>query len=467
MNRFFSTCTHAKRKTRASALAFFFLCALSITAQAQVRQSTPESIKLRRVYGALEGSYGVLGEDQFAMAHLKLGLFWETPLPGTDAPGIIRLGAHVPLRFRTVDHAPMQSLGLRDEDWDTGSDLLRVLRHASVRATDRSLRLSIGELANVELGHGTIIWGYHNNISWDRYKLGAHFQINRAHWGVTLMTDEVIDPNLVALRVHLSPSIDALTIGTSFVTDLAAPTVLRLDDAPDVALARDEAFNPIVDVSKRAVWWGLDAQWDFLTDEWMSLFSYLDINWQTTIGAGVHAGLDFGISLGEVRLSQRVELNISHGGYMPRYIGPLYEVDKFWFPRWNQSLALPKLTLANQLDQSFALGWMTHTALAWSVLRAEFFYGQRGGDTQTALMMAQLSSSAANVLHFRVAALRHGADEIWTKQDALVFSEATAELFSFLYLVARYDLMWRLGEGGTYDPTDAAFVGLGARVVFR
>ena len=199
----------------------------------------------------------------------------------------------------------------------------------------------------------------------------------------------------------------------------------------------------------------------------MSLFSYLDINWQTTVGVGVHAGLDFGLTLGDVRLSQRVELNLSQGGYMPRYVGPLYEVDKYWFPRWNQSLALPKLTFANQLNQSFALGWMTHTALAWSVLRAEFFYGQRGSDTQTALMMAQLSSSAANVLHFRVAALRHGADEIFTRRDALVFSEATAELFSFLYLVARYDLMWRLGEGGTYDPTDAAFVGLGARVVFR
>ena len=423
---------------------------------------------LREVYGAAEGAYGRISEDGFVGLTLKGQLKWGIPLPGFDELGTLRVAAIVPLRLRVQDEPPLQGTGLRQRDWDAPTDALRVLRYAGVVSHDRTFEVAVGDIGPLDLGHGTLVFHHYNNTALDVYHMGALFKVLTDTWSVHGMISDVFDPGVMAARVSRAALVPELVVGASVVADRSAPETLKLDDDPGAYLAADDTGRPIPDQTSTQLWLGADMQWSFIKSGASSLTQYVDVNWHTDVGAGVHVGVDFGFESQPLVMTQKLEVNFSAGGYLPRYIGPLYDVDRVWFAQWGQRRPAPKLAFARTQEQTFRAGFMAQNRTIWAgLLDMELVYAQRADEPQTALMLGRVGLHLRDVLHVGGFVARHGATNIFTKRDALISSEAVLNVTDFLYVTGQYGVRWELNEVGGYEPASYSWLGLGARLVLR
>ena len=208
------------------------LVALSATSapSSSHAQATRPALQAQAELGAAQ-----IDEDTFLALSARLGLRLELPAPlcapqRPDCRTALNVALQAPLRLRLVDRDPTGAGRLRDEDWDETRDIGRIIQRLAFGEPGDALVIQLGQVADASLGRGVLLHRYHNVISPDYYKLGLRAELEQPWWGLSLLMDEALSPNLIAARFHIAP-IASLDLGLSGVTDLRAPTRLsRADD---------------------------------------------------------------------------------------------------------------------------------------------------------------------------------------------------------------------------------------------
>lgn len=445
------------------ALAIIAAC-LFLLASTPTQAAPPAERPDLLINTSLELAPGIIAEDAFAELNLKFSLYKKLPSPWCildrcDSP--LRLELIAPLHLRLNDRPPKDNSVLRQQDWDQSADLLRILRLLSYGDSNTPVHLAIGALGPVSIGHGTLVFDYLNIISPDIYKLGLNARASTAYVSATVMLDELIDPSLSVARLQAYP-LSSLGIGLSFLADWDSPTALDTTQGQDQLIVAP-GQRPSVAQSARTIFWGADlTQW---ISKGPTAFSfYQDVNVHTRSGLGLHLGAQLALDLaGVVQWRQRAELILSWGGYIPRYVGPLYELERYQSVGYGSPIPLPRAKLAQRLEQSARPGFFTDTELRIPALNLFFNLAasQQGDDTSTANIYSALRAHPIDDLWLATTLAHQGGWNLLSSGRALWINEVRYNLTDWLYLQGRFNRLWRLHPEGRFEPITEAFLGAG------
>jgi hypothetical protein len=220
--------------------------------------------------------------------------------------------------------------GVRTGDWDEPSEwatLVRYLLFTRAPARDDQVRaiVAMGQLGNVSLGHGALIQGYTTGLDVDHRHLGAQLRAERGRLGVEGLIDDVIAPRVAGVRGSWQRrgQHHGLGLGVSTAADVAAPRTRMTTDAPMV----ERAFLPMVAVDGSI---GLhdDDLGHSAGAQRIAGTLHAELAAISTMAAGLHLGVTVEATLGQTRLRAGGAVVGGTAGYVPGWIGPLYERDR-------------------------------------------------------------------------------------------------------------------------------------------
>jgi hypothetical protein len=252
------------------------------------------------VLGALAGPAAAQSGSELGgsgSAALGVGMFGDKPATSLDLgidfeAGDLALGIGGRVRWLAGE-------GVRDEDWNDPSEIATALRYLSYRRAPRGrvpgVALAAGALADVRLGHGSIVGGYTSGLDVDHRRLGAQARVAGERYRVDGMIDDVVAPRIVGGHGRWSTGGRA-SFGATFAGDIDAGAPMASVDA-ELAFAHGTPYADLVGIADG--------------------------------GAGVHAGVRFdeATSTG-TRFLATLEARAGTGDYVPAWVGPLYEVDR-------------------------------------------------------------------------------------------------------------------------------------------
>ncbi len=426
-----------------------------------------------------ELGFGQIGEDYFLT--VRLGFAMKLPVPRVDCPPLscsttLGFGVQAPLRLRLIDNDPQQEGVIREEDWDEPSDFLRVLRFVEYGNPNEPLHARIGELGGVTLGHGTIVNSYYNMVTPDAYQLGLHTNLNTIYGGGQVLIDNLISPSIVGVRVYARPWafidkkawLNRLAVAFNTVVDGDAPLELRRDINGNIVV--DPNIAPEVADEQATVFNGIDVELNIVDMEKLQVTPYTDLNVHWGQSPGWHLGtLTAFQPIEGLGFSSRLELRLMGEHYLPDYVGPLYEIDRYQYNGWGTTIPAPKLRVAASQTRGAVWG-------AYGDLQASFFglvvvsgaYADAEGPGNA---MIRLRAQLAQVGPVSLAALYFkqnfdGPEEAFDLDGALGVGEARVFVFGPVYVGAEYSRLWRLADDGTYENIDQWNVGAGAAFTF-
>lgn len=404
--------------------------------------------------------FGRMNEDYFVQLAVKTELNL----------GPVGLGLQVPLNLRVIDSDPKNEgdyWGLvRREDWDEKSEYLRVIRYVRLGHKRDTFYLRVGELA-ADLGHGTIVNHYLNNVDNNTLRVGGQFDVNTSYGGFeTMISDfgavyDTANPRsrIVGTRLYFKPwsIIDAesflniFAIGGSFVTDLNAPATYKLNAQNQPIVTSDNTYE--VDRTTHAEVWGLDLEAEVLHNALIDLVPYTDINFINQGGWGWHIGvlttlkLPVGINL---TVPIRLEYRRFAADYVPGYFNTFYEVERFAYglPTAAGSV-LPKAPAIRHGAGSAYNGYYGDLAFDFmGLVQLGAIYEARDGDTTNRNLQAFVTLPGIPVVQAKAFYARtgiQGTNDIFKFDDrSLLVAQARYELVTYVYLVARFTRRWEL-----------------------
>ncbi len=326
--------------------------------------------------------------------------------------------------------------GFRENDWDEPSEMAGLLRYLRYeRASDDSeLTVVAGRLGDVELGHGTIFDAYESSLNLDHLHVGMQARADGRRVRFDAVVDDVIAPRLFGARVALLAGKYA-SFGATAAADISAPS------------AEGETVVPFAVVDAAVAYTS--------SDERESVRGYVDLVSMPRIGAGAHVGVSgragFGSDGDLFHVGARGELRLSGDGYIPGWIGPLYEVTR-------QRTAS---TMDTQLDIARRYGQVEVSALGALSLESE-----RLGTVQVSYSSRP---GLARLLHGRVVAPQiagvqaafWGAVELSANGASAAAVEVRANLNRHAFLVVEGARLYRDSEMGL-EPVWLGTVAIGA-----
>ena len=384
--------------------------------------------------------------------------------------GAVGVGVELPLNVRLWPRPETNEdyYGvLRHEDWDEDLEWLKIVRYVRLGHKGSKLYVRYGELAG-DIGHGTIVGRYVNNVDLNTFRAGAQFDVN-TKWGgfETLISDvddlgrDTSDSKLVALRMYSKPYawatkgghhslLNRLRVGISWAADVNAPMTLGESGAEDT--------DPTVGSTQKAVVYGVDTDIQVFENPLVTITPYVDYNRTDRGGWGLHAGvqaiakLPIGLDL---KVPMRFEYRRFSQNYLPVYYGTFYEIERFAFTRDGT----PKWAWLNQQPSDEGINGLYGEAAFdfLKLVQLGAIYEAYLGHTSNFNVFANVP--ALKILQFKAYYARINIEGL---EDLLVFddrssavAQARYELFKSVYLVARASRRWTFdGESNTYTPTD-------------
>jgi hypothetical protein len=264
--------------------------------------------------------------------------------------GKIGLGIQVPLNLRVADNDPENDDDfagiLREEDWDEPSEYLRAIRYFRYGHKKDLVFFRIGELA-ARIGHGTVVDRYMNNLNPNTFRLGMQLDLNTDYGGFETLVGDVgmfladayPHARLVGGRFYVKPMalldptslLNIFQIGFSYVQDSNAPYLLKYDG--DDLVVQDNL--PVVTDERVASVYGFDVDVDLLKSAMLDVNPYLDVNFISEAGWGLHLGtmvvakLPVGLDL---TVPIRLEYRRFKSNYFPTYFGSFYDLERYGYP---------------------------------------------------------------------------------------------------------------------------------------
>ncbi len=255
---------------------------------------------------------GASAQESSAAGLVGIGMFGRDPATTVDV-GLDVVGDGyafgIGARLRWLGGS-----GVRSEDWDQLSEVARLIRYLNLdRDEPVRFSLAMGELGGVALGHGTVIGGYASGLDVNHGHLGAQLTAAWRAASFEAVIDDVVAPRIIGARG--SYRLGAARLGAQAAVDVSAPEMTP-------AMTLDMSSSSVVPIV------GLDAEASGATEsDRLAGTLYADLIGELRTGAGLHLGAGGSLALGEgdARLGLRVEARLGTGGYVPVWIGPLYE----------------------------------------------------------------------------------------------------------------------------------------------
>jgi hypothetical protein len=235
--------------------------------------------------------------------------------------------------------------GVRTRDWDEPSEwatLVRYLMYTRAPADPDGdsagggvgVAAVMGQLGGVSLGHGALIQGYTTGLDVDHARLGAQMRVARGSLGLEGLIDDVIAPRVAGVRgswQHEARN-HALSAGVSTAADFTAPRTVTAAGMP-MPMPRamiENAFLPMVAVDGSVGLYrqspgdspGPDGQ------RRIAGTLHAELAAISTVAAGLHLGLTLEAGLGRARLWGHGAVSVGTAGYVPGWVGPMYERDR-------------------------------------------------------------------------------------------------------------------------------------------
>ncbi len=424
------------------------------------------------VTGGAEGtlSFARFGEDYFL--NLTLGTAFSV--------GKFSFGIQAPLKIRVIDKDPEDDKWYREEDWDSFSDWTRIMRFFQYGSPKDPFYLRLGELVSASIGHGTIVGRYYNSLDIDNYYTGLWTAVNLEQGGVELMTNNILQWNLTAVRGYVRPfsffetahpMLKTVAVGTTFAADFLAPS-------RSASQALIDASELETEVS--ASFWGIDAEIEVLRNEMLGITPYTDLNVFGGNGVGWHLGVLNELSALKSTFQLRLEYRLLSARYGPSYFNTLYDVERVTFlplPQFSESSpnpAVPKYwyykeatglklrhgfygELFANLGGLFGLGGIY-----------EDYQGPDNANVTLRVDLPVIASLKASAYYMR----RNfdGFSELFELDNAWLIAELRYQFMGPIYAYGVFSRYWReiTDEDGftAYDATDSYQFGIGASFTF-
>ena len=387
--------------------------------------------------------------------------------------GAIGVGVELPLNLEVwprEDNADDLFGLLRKEDWDDEGEWLKIIRFVRLGNKGSSLFVRYGELAG-DIGHGTIVGRYVNNVDLNNFRAGAQFDVNTKWGGFETLVADVDDlardtqaSKLVALRMYSKPYawatggkdsiLNRLRVGISWASDINAPLAMGTAD-PNSA-------TPNVTQTQKAVVYGADADLQVFQNALLTLTPYIDYNRTDRGGYGLHIGamavakLPIGLDL---RLPVRLEYRRFSKNYLPAYYGTFYEIERYAYPMGGSGTPLPKWAYLAAQDGDEGINGLYGEA-AFDFLKLvqigaiyEAYLGQSSN------LNVFLNVPALSMLQFKAYYARiniEGLDDLFVFDErSAAVAQARYEMIKSIFLVARASRRWTFDPAqGSYEPTD-------------
>ncbi len=473
----------------------------AISAALFILFTTSSAYALEDIPGKAEFS-GLLGKEQSEMAAGMMvknidGAVYLQINPRFDfRTGPVGFGIQVPLNLRLHpwDEAGEAKYGkqlVRGEDWDEIGDYFKMIRYVQYGEKRDFIYARLGELSG-KLGHGTIVRGYSNTIDINSHRVGFAFDLNTDLGGFESMFSDLvsifgggIDSQLIATRAYVKPvgffapdsALNIFSMGLSVATDLNAPFSVDADNNGEVDV--DAEGEIAVDETKGVTIIGVDVEAEVLNNDIIEMVPYIDLNFISGAGYGLHVGLDtkFKLPIGiDFQIPVLLEYRHFASNYIPMYFDTFYEIERFSLA--GQS-AMPKgrylLGDDSPLNDGEGIngvyGELGFDFLGLVTVAGKYeHYSKTDAEVQeeeAAQAAAELDGTeftpigkgtftllllvpALDVLQFEAYYRRTnitGADDIFKFDDrSMAVAQAKYQLYPFVYLVAQASRRWVFEE---------------------
>ncbi|CAD5246733.1 MULTISPECIES: hypothetical protein [unclassified Imperialibacter] len=260
----------------------------------------------------------------------------------------IGLGLNVPVLYG------LESQAIRTEIFEGGIGAARLIRYIRYGSQKRDpVYVRVGELNNTMIGFGGLINNYTNTTSYEKRKLGLHYDLNfKGLFGLEGMYSD-FDPaslNLLAVRPYVRPMawtiipiVRTLEIGATVIKDkdqTQRPTsdstfVVNQFTADGVgAFGLDAGINllriPFIQIDAFVNYSRLNVGTAALTDSIATIYASQGDTREFTDGHGISGGINFRFNFIADLLStdMRIERLTYTDNYLPQFFDASYELNK-------------------------------------------------------------------------------------------------------------------------------------------
>lgn len=238
--------------------------------------------------------------------------------------GKIGVGLDVNLRIGVNDGK------IRNEDWNEPYDFLRAIRYVRYGLKGDPFYARLGALDYARLGHGTIVYYYKNNASYDDRKVGLEFDVDFGKFGFESVISDLKKVGVFGVRGYVRPLkftpagnipiIGSIELGATYATDLDKSAIAHYDpikreivqdwERPDVI-----GFDVGLPIVKTKIF-GWDIYFDYV-----KFLNY---------GSGIAYGSNFEFrGLGLLNIGAKIERRNFGDQFLPSYFNYFYEVERF------------------------------------------------------------------------------------------------------------------------------------------
>jgi hypothetical protein len=243
-----------------------------------------------------------------------------------------QLAARLPIRLRLHNGDSGSNAAFVLEDWDELHDFARILPMVRYGHEGEPFFLSIGEINQLTLGHGTVLGFYTNNHLQSQFHGGIYVRGEVGVVTVEAILDDYLSPSVAALRFFVRPfktkrvgtMVKELTFGLTLAADFSAPAHVRLAVAPNNTarlLELDSAVLPML---------GTDIEMTLWRNPRWRVGLYADLNVMRFQGVGFHTGVHIeGQFTPLIRFNARAEYRYEGAGYRSAYFGPMYGIERY------------------------------------------------------------------------------------------------------------------------------------------
>ena len=234
--------------------------------------------------------------------------------------GKFGLGLFVPLRYHH------ETGEIREEDWDSTSDRLRIIRYARWGHKGDPVYARIGVQDNATLGHGSLVRHYTNAIDEDEQRTGLALDFDQGVWGVESLLSNLESTEIVGGRIYVRP-FQGAGFGTAILKNLGAGVSYVTDvDHADIGSAPDDTVASVATTSL----WSIDLEFPLYESSGFNAVFYYDHAAIVDYGSGDILGFynEMRSTATDMTMRMRLERRFLGDKFVVGYVDPFYELTR-------------------------------------------------------------------------------------------------------------------------------------------
>jgi hypothetical protein len=294
-------------------IIFFMLMFLSVIVNAQLPNAA----------AAMMGENGGFVQMGFGATFIDGETYYLVCFAPEVAFGQLGIGLDLNLRFNTQGK-------LRMGDYVKFEDYLRIIRYVRWAQKGDPFYIRVGQLDYSLLGHGSIIYNYRNNASYDMRRTGIELDLNFEKFGFESIYSDVTGRGLLGLRGYIRPLkftsfakvpvINNFEVGATYTRDLNQyADYSHIDTRTQIDSSRTGLSI-----------YGFDFGLPIISYSFLKSILYYDFAQISNYGHGSSIGLNMNFSgMGILNIRGKYEYRINGANYIPAYFNAFYEYDRF------------------------------------------------------------------------------------------------------------------------------------------